>query len=128
MTLRNEYPVTGLCEVLNYPRSQVYYVPIVAPDGADLKRRIQELAGQYPTYGYRRITQELKRLGEPINHKRVACLMRQMELMGTPPRQRNRTTDSRHDFPRYPNRVLNLTIDHPDHVWVGDISVPQQAA
>jgi putative transposase len=122
MTLRNEYPVTRLCEVLNYPRSQVYYAPTVAPEEADLKRRIQELAGQYPTYGYRRITQELKRLGEPINHKRVAGLMRQMELMGTPPRKRKRTTDSRHDFHRYPNRVLNLTIDHPDHVWVGDIT------
>jgi putative transposase len=122
MTLRTESPVVWLCDVLHYPRSQVYYAPAVTPNDADLKRLIQELAGQYPTYGYRRMTQELKRLDQVINHKRVASLMRQMGLMGTPPRKRKRTTDSRHDFPRHPNRVLNLTIDHPDHVWVGDIT------
>jgi putative transposase len=110
MTLRTEYPVTWLCEMLNYPRSQVYYAPAVTPDDADLKRLIQELAGQYPTYGYRRMTQELKRLDQVINHKRVASLMRQMGLMGTPPRKRKRTTDSRHDFPRHPNQYLGIMV------------------
>jgi putative transposase len=122
MSLRPKYPVTLLCDVLNYPRSQVYYAPTAAADEADLQRQIQELAGQYPTYGYRRITEELQRLGQSINHKRVARLMGQMELMGTPPRKRQRTTDSRHNFPRHPNRVLNLTIDHPEQVWVADIT------
>ena len=32
------------------------------------------------------------------------------------------TTDSRHHFPRFPNLVLDLVIDHPDQVWVGDIT------
>lgn len=122
MSLRQAYPVTLLCEVLNYPRSQVYYTPLVETDEADLKRQIQELAGHHPTYGYRRITEELHRLGQSINHKRVARLMNQMGLMGTPPRKRQRTTNSCHDFPRHPNRVLNLTIDHPEQVWVGDIT------
>jgi putative transposase len=122
MALRVDYPVTLLCELLNYPRSQVYYTPATQPEAAALQRLIQELAGQYPTYGYRRITKELQRMGQPINHKRVARLMSQMGLMGTSPRKRKRTTDSRHDFPRYPNRVLNLTIDRPELVWVADIT------
>jgi putative transposase len=126
MKLRPEYPVTVLCQVLNYPRSQVYYQPEVTEAEDDLKRLIQELAGQYPTYGYRRMTQELQRLGQLINHKRVARLMKQLGLMSKPPRKRQRTTNSCHEYPRYPNRVLNLTIERPDHVWVGDISVPQQ--
>jgi putative transposase len=80
------------------------------------------IQGQYPTYGYRRITEELQRLGQVINHKRVARLMRQMDLVGKPPRKRQRTTHSNHEHPRYPNRVLNLTIECPDQVWVADLT------
>jgi transposase InsO family protein len=122
MNLRQAYPVTVLCQVLNYPRSQVYYQPEVPQAEDDLNRLIQELAGQYPTYGYRRITEELQRLGHVINHKRVARLMRQMGVVGQAPRKRQRTTHSCHEYPRYPNRVLNLTIERPDQVWVGDLT------
>jgi putative transposase len=33
-----------------------------------------------------------------------------------------RTTDSNHAYPRYPNLVADLTVTHPNHVWVGDIT------
>jgi len=80
------------------------------------------LAGQHPTYGYRRITALLNRQGHGVNHKRVARWMRKLGLVGKPPVKRRRTTDSRHDFKRYPNQVMNLDVDHPDQVWVGDIT------
>lgn len=37
-------------------------------------------------------------------------------------RIRIRTTESDHEHRRYPNRIKNLLIQHPDHVWVGDIT------
>jgi transposase InsO family protein len=33
-----------------------------------------------------------------------------------------KTTDSQHDFPRYPNLVQGLEIVRPDQVWVSDIT------
>jgi len=87
-----------------------------------LKGTIQTLAGQHPTYGYRRITAQLNRQGHRINHKRVARLMRELDLVGKSPVKRKRTTNSQHEFQRYPNRVMNLTIDPPEQVWVGDIT------
>lgn len=122
MSLSQEYPIATVCQVLDYPRSQVYYKPQPPPDETDIKTAIATLAGQHPTYGYRRITAMLKRSGHDINHKRVAQLMRELGLMGKRPVKRKRTTNSNHDFKRYPNRVLNLAIERPDQVWVADLT------
>lgn len=122
MRLIQEYPVATVCQVLNYPRSQVYYKPHPPADESDIRGTIVTIAGQYPTYGYRRVTAMLQRGGHRINHKRVARLMQELGLMGKRPVKRKRTTDSQHEFKRYPNLVMNLEIEHPDQVWVGDIT------
>lgn len=88
MQLSQEYPIATLCQVLNYPRSQVYYQPQPPPDETEIKEVIVKLCGQHPTYGYRRITAMLKRQGQEINHKRVARLMRELGLAGKQPVRR----------------------------------------
>ena len=66
MQLIETYPIPTVCQVLNYPRSQVYYRPQAANDDCDLKGAILTLAGQYPTYGYRR-TSLAERLCRTMN-------------------------------------------------------------
>jgi transposase InsO family protein len=122
MQLKSEYPVAVICEVLDYPRSQVYYQAQGPVDESEIKAVIATIAGKYPTYGYRRITAQLQREGHEINHKRVARLMAEMGIMGKRPRQRKRTTNSNHEYRRYPNRVMNLQVERPNQVWVGDIT------
>jgi transposase InsO family protein len=122
MQLSQVYPIVTVCQVLNYPRSQVYYEPQSPVDETDLKGAIATLAGQHPTYGYRRITAMLKRQGAVVNHKRVARLMHELGLVGKRPLKRKRTTNSQHEFQRYPNLMMNLVIDHPDQAWVADIT------
>ncbi|ABW25150.1 integrase, catalytic region [Acaryochloris marina MBIC11017] len=120
--LQQDYSIRQICQVLNYPRSQVYYHARGQPDESELKAAIAGVAGAYPTYGYRRITAQLQRQGYCVNHKRVARLMRQIGIMAKTKVKRKRTTNSEHSFPRYGNRVLNLSIDHPEQVWVADIT------
>src|SRR5438067_11403136 len=48
--------------------------------------------------------------------------MAEMGLKGKAPVSRCRTTDSRHEFPRYPNLVEGLEVTYPDQVWVADIT------
>ncbi len=121
MTLQAEYPVKSICEVLALPRSTFYH-RVSRNDEGELRAALGELAGQYPTYGYRRLTALLKRAGWTVNHKRVQRLMVEMGLQRPVKRRKTRTTDSQHPFPRYPNRVRYLQPSYPDAVWVADIT------
>ncbi|QYU70842.1 tyrosine--tRNA ligase [Leptolyngbya sp. 15MV] len=49
-------------------------------DDPALRAGLLDLAGQYPTYGYRRLTALLRRAGWTINHKRIQRMMVEMGL------------------------------------------------
>ena len=122
MTLADTYPIRLVCRLLGVPRSSVYYTPQPAADEAMLKTALLDLAGEWPTYGYRRLTAMMKRLGWRVNAKRVRRWMDELNLAGAPPVRKTRTTDSGHAFPRYPNLVKDLKIRRPEQVWVADIT------
>ena len=105
MTLAAEYPVRLICRVTGWPRSGVYRRPAPAADEGRLRRALGRLAAHWPTYGYRRLTIMLRRERWSVNGQRVRRLMAAMGLRGKAPARSRRTTDSRHDFPRYPNLV-----------------------
>ena len=85
---------------------------------------MQGVAGEFPTYGTRRMTQQLRRApyGYWINRKRVQRIMRQKGWLRPVKRAKTRTTNSDHPYPRYPNLVGGLVVIHPDQVWVVDIT------
>lgn len=66
MRLVREFPVTVVCQTLSYPRS-LYYYQSRGRDDQTLKEVIEEVAGRWPTYGYRRITAQLRREGWVVN-------------------------------------------------------------
>ena len=123
MKLAKDYPIRLVCRLLDVPRSSVYYAAQPVPDvEAMLKSVLLDLAGQWPTYGYRRLTAMMRRLGWPVNGKRVRRWMDELQLTGAPPKRTTRTTNSKHGFPRYDNLVKDLEISMPDQVWVADIT------
>jgi transposase InsO family protein len=123
MTLIEQYPIRRVCRVLDFPRSLLYRTPsAAAADEAALRAALLRLAGEWPPYGYRRLTALLRRAGWTVNGKRVRRLMAELDILGQPPVRRTRTTNSNHDFPRYPNLVDGLDVVRPDPVWVADIT------
>jgi transposase InsO family protein len=100
--------VKRLCQVLRIARSSFYHWKATAParaarHGADaaLAARIRAVHTPFDgTYGVPRITAELRDPaskhggwdGEPVNHKRVARIMRGIGLAGLRLRRRTRTT------------------------------------
>jgi putative transposase len=65
---------------------------------AQLVARIHAVCPEFPRYGCRRITAQLKAEGERVNHKRVARIMREQDLCVRPKRCFVVTTDSDHDL------------------------------
>ena len=123
MKLAKDYPIRLVCRLLEVPRSSLYYPAKPVPDDeAMLKVVLLDLAGQWPTYGYRRLTAMMRRLDWPVNSKRVRRWMEELNLTGEAPKRTTRTTNSNHAFPRYPNLVKDLEISLPDQVWVADIT------
>lgn len=120
-----------VCQVLAVSRSSVYArqqaarrgtTPDQTPDQG-LRAHIEQIAAQWPTYGYRRVTAQLRREGAgPVNGKRVRRLMGELGVVGHAPKRRCRTTNSDHPYPRYPNLVAGLAVTEPDAVWVADIT------
>ncbi len=123
MKLAGTYPIRLLCQLLGVPRSSVYYQAQPVPDAeAMLKTVLLDLADEWPTYGYRRLTAMMRRLDWPVNGKRVRRWMNELGIRGAPPSRSRRTTNSNHAFPRFPNLVQTLEITRPDQVWVADIT------
>jgi putative transposase len=119
--MSEQYPKAVVCRVLGVARSSLYH-PSSLVQNEELDTAMKEICAQFPYYGYRRVTAELRRRGWRINRKRVACLMKTMGLQAKKAVRRRRTTNSEHSFPRYPNLVESLVVQHPDQVWVADIT------
>lgn len=119
-TLVAAYPVQMLCEVVDLPSSTYYYQsPKIAE--VDVRAALEAIAVHQPCYGSRRITEELKRAGWPINRKRVQRLMQEENLL-VQVRRYCRTTNSEHSYGCYPNRIKHLDIERPDQVWCADLT------
>jgi len=112
---------------MNIARSTFYYrckgkSPDQMKTEANLRDRIEAICLEFPRYGYRRVTRQLKREGWLVNHKRVLRLMRESDLLCRVKRRWARTTDSNHRFPRYPNLIKGMVINRLNQVWVADIT------
>ena len=88
----------------------------------ELRDAIQKIAVEKPTYGYRRITAQLRREGRAVNTKRVLRIMREDNLLCLRRKLFVRTTDSGHRLPVYPNLAKGLVLRGVNQLWVADIT------
>ena len=88
----------------------------------ELRDSIQRIALEWPSYGRRRIHQELRRGGWAGNEKRVYRLMREDNLLCVRKRKFVVTTDSRHGHKVYPNLAGSMALSGVDQLWVADIT------
>jgi putative transposase len=73
--------------------------------------------------GYRPITIQLQRMGWAVNHKRVARIRRDDNLLCVPKKSfRPPTTDSRHHWHVWPNLARHLVPMAVNQLWVADIT------
>ena len=74
--------------------------------------------------GSRRIQAQLRR--EPyfivVGRNLISQLMQQMNLLVKHKRRKRSTTDSQHEYRRFPNLVKGIEATRPDQLWVADIT------
>ena len=114
-----------MCALAKVSRAGFYRFPSARCGGAaevELRDALQQIALEFPSYGWPRMTEELKRRGWAVNHKRVYRLMREDNLLCLRRRKFVVTTDSAHALPVYPNLARGMTLTDLDQLWVADIT------
>ena len=117
--LSQEFSIDLLCGLLDCPRSSYYYKE--ASEDAGVRDAIEQIAAAFPRYGYRRITAELLRRGQRVNHKRVLRIMRE-ECLLVAVKRYLRPSYKRHELPRHPNLIRNVTLQRANQVWGSDFT------
>ncbi|HKA54566.1 MAG TPA: IS3 family transposase [Candidatus Binatia bacterium] len=116
--------VRRMCRVLTLGRATYYRArrtgAVPERDGT-LRRQVRRLALAWPAYGYRRLTQALRRHGVVANRKRGLRLMREEQLRVRRRRRFVGTTDSRHGSPLSPNLVPHLRVSGLAQLWIADL-------
>lgn len=115
--------MTDCCAVLDLARSSYYRVPR-RRNAEALRQAVEAIAGQFPTYGSRRVKAQLERgpYRMVVGRQRVSRLMREMNLQVSPKQRRGRTTASPQGLRRFPNLVKGVKASRPDQIWVADIT------
>lgn len=108
------------CAVLGVNRSSFYYAPTPLAEDTDLANEIHEIWLEIPSYGYRKVTEELHQRGYLINSKKVLRLMRDMKIQAIYPRPK--TSLRSPGNPIYPYLLRGLDISRPNQVWATDIT------
>jgi len=117
--------------MIKLPRSTYYYVPTdknLVINDEQLVKLIGDIQDEFPGYGYRRVTRELHARGYPINHKRIARVMKTKDLGIKPKRRFAKMKPDEEDTAVFPNRYRNIIPIQTDLVWVADITFIRVAA
>ena len=110
------------CKLLGVPRSSYYHKPKRKVSLLDemLMQAIDRIYMEEPTYGSRRIRDELKKLGYDVGRKRVRRLMQVMGIEPIYPKPRLSIPGKGHK--KYPYLLRNLKIERSNQVWCTDIT------
>jgi len=118
--------IERMCQLAGVSRASFYrslqeQVPV--EEDMEVRSAIQLIAVEHRRrYGYRRIAAELRRRGMLVNHKRVARIMREDNLLAVQPRAFVVTTDSRHKLEVYLNLAGRMKLTGVNQLWVADIT------
>lgn len=117
----SQLSISKQCELLDIARSSYYHTPKGESwDNLILMEKIDRLHLQHPYWGRPQMTENLKKMGYWVNHKRVGRLMRLMNIRSVLPAPNTSLPNKAHEI--YPYLLRGVDITHPDQVWSTDIT------
>ena len=126
MPMQGSLSIERMCRLSGVSRAGFYRclqerMPV--EEDMEVRSAIQQIAVEHRRrYGYRRIAAELRRRGMLVNHKRVARIMREDNLLAVQPRAFVVTTDSQHQLEVYLNLASRMKLTGINQLWVADIT------
>jgi putative transposase len=126
MPMQGSLSIERMCQLANVSRAGFYrslQEREPAEEDMQVRSAIQEIFAEHKRrYGYRRVSAELRRRGLLVNHKRVARLMREDNLLSVQPKSFVITTDSAHELEVCLNLASRMKLTGINQLWVADIT------
>ncbi|MGL5980844.1 MAG: IS3 family transposase [Phocaeicola sp.] len=109
-------------KLLSVSRSGVYYTPkpTITPDQKVVLDKIDELYTQYPFYGSRRMSAELKACGLNVGRKAIRSYFKILRVSAIYPEIKTTTPNKAHK--KYPYLLRDVVVTHKNQVWSTDIT------
>jgi putative transposase len=126
MSMQGKLSIERMCQLAGVSRAGFYRSlqeqdPV--EEDMEIRSTIQQIFAEHKRrYGYRRVSAELRRRGMLVNHKRVARLMREDNLLAVQPKSFVVTTDSDHELEVYLNLASRMKLTGINQLWVADIT------
>jgi transposase InsO family protein len=126
MSMQGKLSIERMCQLACVSRAGFYRSlqerePV--EEDMEVRSTIQTIFAEHKRrYGYRRVNAELRRRGLRVNHKRVARLMREDNLLAVQPKSFVITTDSDHELEVYLNLASRMKLTGINQLWVADIT------
>jgi putative transposase len=126
MSVQGSLSIERMCQMACVSRAGFYrslqeQEPV--EEDMEVRSTIQKIFTEHKRrYGYRRVSAELRRRGMPVNHKRVARLMREDNLLAVQPKSFVVTTDSDHELEVCLNLAGRMKLTGVNQLWIADIT------
>src|SRR5579883_2369728 len=126
MPLQGSLSIERMCQLAGVNRRSFYRSlkePQPAEEETEVRSTIQQIAVEHRRrYGCRRVTSERHKQGVQVNHKKVARIMREDDLLGIQPKRFMVTTNSNHKLEVYLNLARRMKVTGINQLWVADIT------
>ncbi len=114
--------VVKQCKLLNYNRSNLFYVPMVNPIKQDIKNEIVKIFVDIPCYGYIKVHKELLERGYNVCINTVRQYRKQLSLRAVLVVRPPNTSWADKQHPKHSYKIRGLDIVRANQVWSTDIT------
>jgi len=114
--------VVKQCKLLEYNRSNLFYVPMVNPVKNDIKDEIVKIFEEIPSYGYMKVYHQLLENGFSVSPNTVLAYRKELGLKAVIAVRPPNTSWADKQHPKHSYKLKGLDITRANQVWSTDIT------
>ncbi|MBE0492691.1 MAG: IS3 family transposase [Sulfurospirillum sp.] len=114
--------VLNQCSLIGYNRSNLYYAPMVNPMKDAIKKHIEKVFEEIPSYGYMKVYHQLLEDGFSVSPNTLLTYRKELGLRAVLAVRPPNTSWADKQHPKYTYKLRGLEIVRANQVWSTDIT------
>ena len=114
--------VVKQCNIIDYNRSNLFYAPMVNPAKDAIKKHIEKIFEEIPSYGYMKVYHQLLEDGHKVSPNTVLAYRKELGLRAILAVRPANTSWADKQHPKHSYKLRGLDITRANQVWSTDIT------